>query len=119
MNGPEKRELINNKIKSSTFRAAVETQGCCIKRLRCDNGSGEYANSKSLEILVESGINYGPSPPHSQDKNDVVERMIRTFNTKARALLLELPTKFCAEAIRMECDPHWIAPTASLDHKSP
>jgi hypothetical protein len=93
-----------------------------IQRFRCDNGTGEYANRAFFKILVESGISYELSPSCCQNKNRVAERMSRTLNTKARALLLDtdLPMKFWGEAIRTACYLHRISPTTSLDsHISP
>jgi transposase InsO family protein len=104
------------------FKAWVETQGRRIKRFRCDNGRGEYNNALFLEILASSGITYEPAPPYTQHKNGVAERMIRTLNTKARAMLLDagLPMTFWGEAIKTACYLHHRTPTSSLiDFKSP
>jgi hypothetical protein len=75
-----------------------------------------------LDILADSGITYEPAPPYTQHKNGVAERMIRTLNTKARAMLLDagLPMSFWGEAIKTACYLHHRTPTSSLiDYKSP
>ena len=58
-------------------------------RLRCDNGKGEYDNRFFRGILRASGMSFEPSPPYSQHKNGVSERMIRTIVTKARTMMLD------------------------------
>lgn len=69
--------------KFRTYKAWVETQGYPIRRFRCDNGTGEYANASFLNLLMASGIAFEPSPPYTQHKNGVSERMIQTLNSKA------------------------------------
>jgi len=100
----------------AVFKASVETRGFRIKRFRCDNGTGEYNNKDFLQILSASGITYEPSPPYTQHKNGVSERMIRTLNTKARSMLLDagLPIGFWAEAIKTAAYLHRRTPSASL-----
>ena len=58
-------------------------------RFRCDNGKGEYDNRFFRGILRASGVSFEPSPPYSQHKNGVSERMIRTIVTKARTMMLD------------------------------
>ena len=105
-----------------TFKASVETRGFRIKRFRCDNGTGEYNNKNFLQILSASGTAYEPSPPYTQHKNGVSERMICTLNTKARSMLLDvgLPMRFWAEAVRTVAYLHRRTPTTRLPgHISP
>lgn len=103
--------------KFEAYKAWVESQGYKIRRFRCDNGTGEYANSSFLNLLTLSGISFEPSPPYTQHKNGVSERMIQTLNSKARSLLqdAELPPRFWAEAIKTAAYLHRRTPTASLD----
>lgn len=108
--------------KFTHYKAWAESQGYRIKRFRCDNGRGEFNNADFLKILGDSGISYEPSPPYTQHKNGVSERMIQTLNMKARCLLLDanLPMRFWAEAIKTACYIHRRTPTSSLpDGKSP
>ena len=103
-------------------QAWVETQGFHIKRFRSDNGSGEYNNSIFLGLLGEKGITFEPSPPYTQHKNSMAERMIRTLNAKARSMMLDanVPIIFWPEAIRMACYLHRRSPISSLmDNWSP
>jgi transposase InsO family protein len=104
------------------YQAWVEARGFRIKRFRCDNGTGEYNNSVFLSILGEKGITYEPSPPYTQHKNGVSERMIRTLNTKARSMMREanVPIQFWPEAVRTACYLHRRSPTSSLSgNRSP
>lgn len=108
--------------KFQAFKAWVETQGYRIRRFRCDNGTGEYTNSTFLDLLTKNGISFEPSPPYTQHKNGVSERMIQTLNTKARCLLLDsgIPSRFWAEAIKTAAYIHRRTPTNSLPaHQSP
>lgn len=90
-------------------------------RFRCDNGRGEYDNSLFRGILRVSAISLEPSPPYTQHKNGVSERMIRTLVTKARAMLLDsrLPDRFWAEAINTATYLHNRSPSRPLSNKTP
>ena len=103
------------------FKAWVTTQGYKIKRFRCDNGRGEYSNNTFQKLLGDSGITFEPSPPYTQHKNGVSERMIRTLNTKARSMLLDaaLPKRFWAEAISTAVYLHRRSPSNSLEGSTP
>lgn len=108
--------------KFAHFKAWVTSQGYQIRRFRCDNGKGEFDNADFLQMLGDHGITYEPSPPYTQHKNGVSERMIQTLNAKARCMMLDayLPMKFWAEAVRTACYIHCRTPTSSLpDNKSP
>jgi transposase InsO family protein len=107
--------------KFAHFEAWVATQGYTIKRFRSDNGKGEYSNEIFQTALGEAGITWEPSPPYTQHKNGVSERMIRTLNTKARSMLLDagLPSRFWAEAISTAAYLHKRSPSNSLEGKSP
>ena len=73
------------------FAKHIETQypGHPIRRFQCDNGKGEYDNHLFRNILRESGIAFEPSPPYTQHKNGVSERMIGMIATKARAMMID------------------------------
>ena len=95
--------------------------GYPVARLRCDNGKGEFDNELLHRLLRENGILFLPSPPRTQHKNGVAERMIQTLNSRARAMMLDgnLPIQFWAEMINTASYLHRISPTSSLGHKSP
>jgi len=68
-----------------------------------------------------AGISFEPSPPYSQHKNSVSERMIRTIATKARSMLLDLQLEleFWAEAVSTGAYLHTRWPSPTLDGKTP
>ena len=72
-----------------SLKARIESWGYTIKRFRCDNGREEYDNTLFRRILAGSGISFEPSPPYTQHKNGVAERMIGTLIEKARAMMLD------------------------------
>jgi len=92
-----------------------------ITRFRCDNGRGEYDNSLFQDILRVSGIYFEPSPPYTQDKNGVSERMIRTIVTKARAMLLDswLGERFWAEAVNTAVYLHYRSSSRTVGGLTP
>ena len=105
------------------FKASVELKHRPnrIARFRCDNGKGEYDNQSFRSILAESGISYEPSPPYTQHKNGVSERMIQTHNAKARAMMLDscLPASMWAEAVNTANYLHARSPTAANKGMTP
>ena len=105
------------------FQAMVDTQypEYEIRRFRCDNGRGEYDNTFFRGILRVRGISFEPSPPYTQHKNGVSERMIRTISTKARSMLLDsrLEDIFWAEAVNTATYLHSRSPSASLHGRTP
>jgi len=90
-------------------------------RFRCDNGKGEYDNSLFRGILRVSCISFEPSPPYTQHKNGVSERMICTIVTKARALILDsgLSDEFWAEAVNTAVYLHARSPSRAVDSLTP
>jgi transposase InsO family protein len=81
--------------------------GYDIKRFRYDNGRGEYDNRFFRSILATRGINFERSPPYTQHKNGVAERMIGVLIEKARAMMLDSQAPpFWAEAVRTACYLH-------------
>jgi hypothetical protein len=103
------------------FNAWVKVQGYHIKRFRCDNGTGEYANKTFWNALGKDGIAFEPSPPYPQHKGGVSERMIQTLNSKARAMLLDaaLPMTFWAEALNTACYLHQCSLSQCLNNRTP
>ena len=105
------------------FQAMVDTQypAYTIERFRCDNGRGEYDNAFFQGILPVRGISFEPSPPYTQHKNGVSERMIRTITTKARSMLLDsrLEDVFWAEAVNTATYLHSRSPSTSLNCRTP
>jgi transposase InsO family protein len=108
-------------IKFEHYNALVKKQGHRIKRFRCDHGTSEYANKVFWSILGQNGISFKPSPPYTQHKNGVSERMIQTLNTKACSMLNDagLPMTFWAEALNTACYLHQHSPSPSLQNKTP
>lgn len=100
----------------------VKNLGWNVKRLRCDNGSGEYASQNIQKLLEEEGIQFEPCPPDSHDKTGVAERAIRTINTLATAILLDarLPQSFWGEAVSTVVYTRNRTPNSTLPgHMSP
>ena len=67
------------------------------------------------------GITFEPSPPYTQSKNGVAERMIRTIVTKTRALLIDsqMVDEFWAEAVNTAVYLHAQTPSQSLQGITP
>jgi len=105
------------------FEARVEKHfpNWPIVRFRCDNGRGEYDNSLFCGILRVSGISFEPSPPYTQQKNRVSERMIPTVVTKARAMILDscFRDEFWAEAVNTAIYLHARSSSRSVDGLTP
>jgi transposase InsO family protein len=119
LNGKSADEIV---AKFEHYKARIEAQGFKIKRFRCDNGKGEFSNDKFLQILAKDGISFEPSPPYTQHKNGVAERMIRTINTKTRSLMIDsgIHMSFWAEALQTAVYLHQRTPTTSLSkYRSP
>ena len=92
-----------------------------IRTFHCDNGRGEYDNSFFRGILRVRGILFEPSPPYTQHKNGVSERMIHTSSTKARSLPLDprLEDIFWAEAVNTATYLHSRSPSTLLHGRTP
>ena len=105
------------------FAKHIETQfpGHPIRRFRCDNGKGEYDNHLFRNILRQSGIAFEPSPPYTQHKNGVSERMIGTIATKARAMMIDsnLEDSLWSEAVNTAVYVHALCPSRTLQGKTP
>jgi hypothetical protein len=68
---------------------ATQFPGYPIRRFGYNNGQGEDNNQLCRGILTSSGISFELSPPYTQHKNGVSERMIATITTKARAMMID------------------------------
>lgn len=105
------------------FAKHIETQfpGHPIQRFRCDNGKGEYDNHLFRSILRNSGIAFEPSPPYTQHKNGVSERMIGTIATKARGMVIDsnLEDSLWSEAVNTAVYLHALCPSRTLQGKTP
>jgi len=105
------------------FAKHIETQfpGQPIRRFRCDNGKGEYDNHLFRSILQDSGIAFEHSPPYTQHKNGVSERMIATIATKARAMMIDsnLEDSLWSEAVNTAVYLHALCPSRTLQGKTP
>ena len=103
----------------SQYKAWIKTQhNATVKKFHSDNG-GEFLAME--DDFKEDGIEWERSPPYSQHKNGVAERMIRTLNTKARCLLFDggLPSRFWAEAVNASVQLHRLTPQVGLNWSSP
>jgi len=92
-----------------------------ISQFRCDNGKGEYDNEAFRSILMEYGITFELSPPYTQHKNGVSERMIQTHNANAHAMLLDctlLPSMW-VKGISTANYLHARSPTSSNNGMTP
>jgi len=92
-----------------------------IARFRSDNGRGEYDNNRFQDTLRNHGINYEPSPPRTQHKNGVSERMIQTLNARSRAMMIDaqMPIDFWAEAVNTAAYLQRRTTTSALNGKTP
>ena len=105
------------------FHTRIETAypNWPITRFRCDNARSKYDNSLFRGILRVNGIAFEPSPPYSQSKNGVSERMIPTIITKARAMLFDsnLPNEMWAEVAETALYLHARSPSNALGGSLP
>lgn len=95
----ERKSEVLQKFKE--FLAMAEAlHGCKVAKLRADNG-GEYTSNEFNEFCRSKGIQVVFTVPHNPEMNGVAERLNRTLQDKARAMLLssELDDKFWSEAI--------------------
>jgi len=92
-----------------------------MRYLHQSDGKGEYDNEAFRSILTEFGITFEPSPPYTQHKNGISERVIQTYNAKARAMLLDcsLPPSMWVEAISTANYLHARSPNSSNNGMTP
>ena len=84
-------------------------------------GVGSTTIPALVEFFEFRGISSEPSPPYTQHKNGVSERMIRTLSTKARSMLLDarLEDVFWAEAVNTATYLHSRSPSSALNGRTP
>ena len=83
------------------WKAMVETEtDLKVKCLRLDNG-GEYIDGGFNEYYAAHGIRMEKTIPGTPQQNEVVERMNRTLNERARSMRLHarLPKTFWADVV--------------------
>jgi Reverse transcriptase (RNA-dependent DNA polymerase) len=89
------------KEKFLKWKAEAENfSGCKVKHLRTDGG-GEYEREVK-KFLHETGIIHQPTPAYAHESNGMAERLNRTLNEMARAMLIQanMPQQFWDEAIQ-------------------
>lgn len=95
----ERKSEVFQKFKE--FLAMAEAlHNCKVAKLRTDNG-GEYTSKEFDNFCRSKGIQVVFTVPHNPEMNGVAERLNRTLQDKARAMLLssDLDDKFWSEAI--------------------
>jgi hypothetical protein len=108
------------KEKFVEYMTEVERQsGMKIKKLHVDGG-GEYKGDLT-PILKTLGIKYEPTPPRTPECNGKAERMNRTLNNMARAMLTHsnMPHSFWPYAIKMATYLRNRLPSSALNHEIP
>lgn len=103
------------------FQNMIKNRGFSIKRIRCDNGKGEFSNAQYLGMLADEGTVFEPSPPYCQSKNGAAERFLQTICGRVRAMLkdAQLPWSFWAECVRSALYVHNRSPTRVLGNSTP
>jgi transposase InsO family protein len=111
------------KQKSDTYDAVVntinmfETQtGRKVKAVRSDRG-GEYMSNALQDYFKEKGIQHQPTMAYSPQSNGKAERLNRTLQEKARAMMSEanLPESLWGEAVNTANYLKNKSPTANKD----
>jgi hypothetical protein len=87
-----------------------------MKRLRCDNGRGEYENKTFRYVLAARRTTYKPCHPYPHHDNGDAKRMIRTITEKARAMIIDsqAPVQFWGEAVNTAVYLHQRSPNEGL-----
>jgi hypothetical protein len=80
----------------------------------------QIKNTAKFNVKV-SGISFEPSPPYSQHKNGVSERLIGVITEKARAMMIDsqAPLEFWGEAVMTAAYLHRRTPSRALGSKTP
>ena len=107
--------------KFKKFEAEVTNKcGHSIGTLRTDNG-GEYLSKKFQDFLESKGITHELTMPHTPEQNGVAERMNRTLQESARAMLAHagLPHGYWAEAVAAAAYLRNRVTTSPLGDKTP
>lgn len=115
----KKKSEVFEKFKE--FEADVTNQcGHGIGTLRTDNG-GEYLSKEFQAYLISKGTSHELTIPHTPQQNGVAERMNRTLQESARAMLAHagLPNGYWAEAVSTAAYLRNRAATSALQDKTP
>lgn len=88
--------------------------------LRSDNGT-EFNNDTVNQILDKYGIIREESEPHCHEHNGLIERLNRTLQERARALLFEsgFPANLWGLAVQAACYIYNRTPHSSIDFITP
>jgi hypothetical protein len=88
--------------------------------LRCDLGT-EYTNAQMSEVLDKYGVVLEDSEPYCHEHNGTSERMNRTIQERARALLFEagFPAGMWGMAVDVACYLYNRSPHSALDFHTP
>lgn len=87
------------------YQTAVEKillkQRAEIQEIRCDN-AGEYFSKEFVTYAAKKGIRISPTAPYNPESNGLAERLNRTLNDKARAMLVwaRLPNVYWGFALQ-------------------
>ena len=107
--------------KFKEFEANVTNKcGHSISTLRTDNG-GEYRSKEFQAYLISKGISHELTIPHTPEQNGVAERMNRTLQESARAMLAHagMPNGYWAEAVSTAAYLRNRVTTSALHDKTP
>ncbi|CCX07928.1 Similar to Retrovirus-related Pol polyprotein from transposon TNT 1-94; acc. no. P10978 [Pyronema omphalodes CBS 100304] len=90
-----------------------------ILRFRCDNDRGAFDNTEFRDLCTAHGTAIEFTPPYTQDKNGVAERLIGVIVQRARAMLIDAqaPVEFWAEAVNTAVYIHQRIPSKALSSK--
>lgn len=106
------------------YHTWIKTQfGAIIRRLRTDNGTGEFANQIWHDYITNEGIQHEFSPPNTPHMNGVSERAIRTLKDMARTMLaganLLNHEEFWGEAVATATYIRNLSPSRAFNGKVP
>lgn len=116
-NGSETAECMNEALR---FLQAQYPGAGQFNVLRCDNGT-EFTNSEVRDVLTKYGIVTEESEPYCHQHNGLAERINRTIQERARALLFEsgFPVGMWGLAIHAACYIYNRTPHSALDFITP
>lgn len=106
------------------YHTWIKTQfGAIVRRIRTDNGTGEFANQYWHDYMINEGIQHEFSPPNTPHMNGVSERTIRTLKEMARTMLAgaNLPDReeFWGEAVATATYIRNLSPSRAFNGKVP
>lgn len=106
------------------YHTWIKTQfGATVRRIRTDNGTGEFANQFWHDYIINEGIQHEFSPPNTPHMNGVSERTIRTLKEMARTMLaganLQDHEEFWGEAVATATYTRNLSPSHAFDGRVP